>query len=84
MSMTSDKIKTRDQAMQLLNQLYHTLDEALWFANHFELDDIQIAKHNLLLMQNSVERSEGFFEAYFENKDPQEILDWIEEEAKKW
>lgn len=82
--MTSDTIKTRDQAIQLLNQLYHTLDEALCFANHFELDDIQIAKHNLLLMQNSVERSEGFFETYFENKDSQEILDWIEEEAKKW
>ena len=35
-------------------------------------------------MKNSINHSDDFFSQYFENKNQDEIIEWIEKEAQKW
>lgn len=84
MRLTSKKIRTKNQAIQLLNDLFNQLEETKPFVGTKDLAFFQLAQNNLIAMRNSINHSEDFFETFFKNKTKKEIQEWVEDEAKKW
>ncbi len=82
--LTSKKIKTKNQALQLLDNLCIVIKESMYFSNDFENDFYRLALQQMVYMQNSINHSEDFFNHFFKNKTKEEIIDWIEEESKRW
>ena len=82
--MSQTKIKTKEHALNLLNQLSLQLNETMYFLNRQEILFFQFAQKQLQLMQNSINHSDDFFSQYFKNKNQDEITEWIEKEAQKW
>ena len=82
--MSQTKIKTKEQALNSLDQLSLQLDETMYFLNRQEILFFQFAQKQLQLMKNSINHSDDFFSQYFENKNQDEIIEWIEKEAQKW
>lgn len=82
--MSQTKIKTKEQALNSLDQLSLQLNETMYFLNRQEILFFQFAQKQLQLMKNSINHSDDFFSQYFENKNQDEIIEWIEKEAQKW
>lgn len=82
--MNQTKIKTKEQALNLLDQLSLRLNETMYFLNRQEILFFQFVQKQLQLMKNSINHSDDFFSQYFENKNQDEIIEWIEKEARKW
>lgn len=84
MSLTQTKIETKEQALNLLDQLSLQLNETMYFLSRQEIPFFQFAQKQLQLMKNSINHSDDFFTQYFEGKNRDEIIKWIEKEAQKW
>lgn len=82
--MTSKKIKTKAQALQLLDDLCNTVVESIHFSNGFEHKFYELAVQQMTYMKNSINHSEDFFNHFFKDKTEQEIMSWIEKESEKW
>lgn len=82
--MSQTKIKTKEQALNLLDQLSLQLNETMYFLNRQEILFFQFAQKQLQLIKNSINHSDDFFSEYFKNKNRNEIIKWIEKEAQKW
>ena len=82
--MTQTKIETKEQALNLLDQLSLQLNETMYFLSRQEIPFFQFAQKQLQLMKNSINHSDDFFTQYFEEKNRDEIIKWIEKEAQKW
>ena len=78
------KIKTKEQARLLLNNLFEQIEESKFFAPPKDFDFLQLAQNNLIAMRNSINHSEDFFESFFKDKSEEEIKEWIESESEKW
>lgn len=82
--MENQKIKTKSQAHEFLNDLINYLD-ALIGLNEQQGQSLHFAQQQLYAMRNSVDRnSNEFFDNIFYDKTREEIIEWIESEAKKW
>lgn len=78
------KIKDKTQALNLLDQFILQVNEILYFSNEVEKKFFIIARNNLIMMKNSINHSEDFFNSFFKNKTEKEVKKWIEKEAEKW
>lgn len=78
------KIKTKNQAIQLLNNLIEKIEEEGFFVAPKDIRFLQITQNNLIAMRNSINHSEDFFESFFKDKTKEEIIEWIEDESEKW
>ena len=56
----------------------------MYFSNKTENDFYNLALQQMVYMKNSINHSEDFFNMFFKNKTKEEIMDWIDEESKKW
>lgn len=81
--MSSKKIKTKNQALQLLNELCTNVSESAQSLN-IEFIFCSIAINQMSLMKNSINNSEDFFNTFFKDKTREEIVNWINEESKNW
>ena len=83
-SKRSKKIKTKNQALDFLDQLILKLNEEMFFLSQSEIDFFVLAKKKIKMMKNSINHSDHFFDEYFLNKKESEIIRWVEKEAQKW
>lgn len=56
----------------------------MYFSNKTENDFYNLALQQMVYMKNSINHSEDFFNMFFKDKTKEEIMDWIDEESKKW
>ena len=82
--MSSQKIQTKKQAIDFLNELIMELEEVKFFLPQKDLYFTQIAQNNLTMMINSINHSEDFFNNIFKDKTKSDIKKWIDKESRKW
>ena len=82
--MSSQKIQTKKQAIDFLNELIMELEEVKFFLPQKDLYFTQIAQNNLTMMINSINHSEDFFNNIFQDKTKSDIKKWIDKESRKW
>lgn len=82
--MTSKKIKTKEQAISLLNKLFEQIEETKFFVATKDLGFLQLTQNNLIAMRNSINHSDDFFESFFKDKSEKDVKEWIEQESEKW
>jgi len=79
------KIQTKEMAHNLLFHLHNNLEEQKMFANPREGKFLLIAQSMLLQMRHSIDNENSdLFKLYFKDKEPSEIIQWIESESTKW
>lgn len=83
--LSSKKIKTKIQAQKLLDELIEYLNLLINFSTKREINFLSFAIRQLYAMKNSIDRSDNqFFDSFFLDKTKDEVIEWIESEAKKW
>ena len=82
--MSSQKIKTKSQAIKLLDDLLNTLNEVYNFSPVRELYLLEEAHRQFTYMKNSINHSDDFFNTFFKDKTRDEIVEWVDNESKKW
>ena len=82
--MSSQKIQTKKQAIDFLNELIIELEEVKFFLPQKDLYFTQMAQNNLTMMINSINHSEDFFNNIFQDKTKSDIKKWIDKESRKW
>lgn len=82
--MSSKEIKSKQEALALLDQLSFQIEETRLFLSRYEIEFFVFAQKQIHSMKNSINHSNDFFSKYFEKKTKEEIIDWIEKESRKW
>ena len=78
------KIKPKEDALLFLDNLIINCQEIIFFQPSYKKQRYVFAMDQLIAMKNSINHSQDFFEGYFKDKSGEQILQWIEKEAKKW
>ena len=60
------------------------MNETIFFLNDKDKSFFITAHNNLIMMQNSINHSDDFFNSFFKDKTENEIKAWIDKEATKW
>ena len=84
MTSKKKKIKTKNDAIKLLQEFLDYCNECMMMSNFVERDRFSYAQTQIARMMNSINNSEDFFDNYFKNKTRKQIMKWIEKEEKKW
>lgn len=58
--------------------------ECLPFCNELERPFFELCYNQIMAMRHTIDNQDEFFDLYFKDKSPKEVLKWIEEEAEKW
>ena len=81
---TQKKIKNKDMAQKLLFDLTERLHETIPFLGDMDKPFYLLAIQQLQAMMRTIMHNDEFFELYFYNKTHKEIIQWINNESKKW
>ena len=71
-------------AHNLLFQLTEQLQETLPLLNDIDKKFYILSINQLNAMRKTITRKRDFFEKYFLNKTYSEVIEWIDNESKKW
>lgn len=67
-----------------MDNLIKQLNETLFFLNDLEKEFFLLGQNNLIMMKNSINHSDDFFDTFFKDKTEEEIKEWINKEAEEW
>ena len=67
-----------------MDSLIKQLNETLFFLNDFEKEFFILCQNNLIMMKNSINHSDDFFDTFFKDKTKEEIKEWINKEVEEW
>ena len=67
-----------------MDNLIKQLNETLFFLNDLEKEFFLLGQNNLIMMKNSINHSDDFFDTFFKDKTKEEIKEWINKEAEEW
>lgn len=76
-------ISKADAIVFLDNQIQY-FEECILLCGKHDRDFFHVCRDKMLLMQNSIQLNNEFYEEFFKGKTEEEIKAWIEEEAKQW
>lgn len=82
--MNSKKVKTKNEAIQILQELQEFLNEIDFFSSNIERSFVNLSRYKIATIKNSINHSDDFYNDFFFNKTKEEIKQWINEESKKW
>lgn len=77
-------MKTKNEAIQVLQELQESLNEIGFLSNNIEKSFVNLSLYKMATMKNSINHSNDFYNNFFFNKTKEEIKQWINEESKKW
>lgn len=67
-----------------MDNLIKQLNETLFFLNDLEKEFFLLGQNNLIMMKNSINHSDDFFDTFFKDKTEEEVKEWINKEAEEW
>lgn len=67
-----------------MDSLIKQLNETLYFLNGLEKEFFILCQNNLIMMKNSINHSDDFFDTFFKDKTKEEIKEWINKEVEEW
>lgn len=71
-------------AHKVLYDIGNYFIDCLPFCNQFERPFYELCYNQILAMRRTIDHQDDFFNLYFKDKSPAEVMKWIEEESKKW
>lgn len=77
-------MKTKNDAIQILQELQESLNEIDFFCSNIERSFINLSRYKMATIKNSINHSDDFYNTFFFGKTKEEIKQWINEESKKW
>lgn len=77
-------MKTKNDAIQVLQELQESLSEIDFFSSNIEKSFINLSQYKIATMKNSIKHSDDFYNDFFFDKTKEEIKQWVNEESKKW
>lgn len=78
------KIQNKDMAHKLLFDLTQRVQETIPFLNDLEKGFYVLSIQQMNAMRRTIDHNDEFFQTFFYNKTYQEVMQWIEDESKKW